>query len=424
METDSSLSAIALAISLLVFAIVAVFEASIASIRRERLQILVSHEAPGSATLERLYWLPMGPTGPLSLLKVVALSAAVVSASALVTTLMDMRWLIVALVTLAAVAFLGAVQMAAKALAALYGEHIALKVARPARALAWLLNPVLTLQAGMTQRMLLGRSAGADSTPEMVPTEINLPLESAAEPLDEREVRMIQAVVRLDKTIAREIMVPRVDMVAVEMGTSIADLAEQMVIGTHSRIPAYRGDLDHIEGITYARDVLRHMVQNNETSQIQVDNVIRPALFIPESKSLAELLNEFQQKRVHMAIVVDEYGGVSGLVTIEDLLEEIVGEIQDEFDVGEPQIERVSDNEFLMDARVSIDQLSELFGVPIEGDGFDTLGGLVYQGLGKIPSPGDVVAYDGLQIEVISTAGRRLKRLRVVKTSAQVPEPK
>ena len=118
-----------------------------------------------------------------------------------------------------------------------------------------------------------------------------------------------------------------------------------------------------------------------------------------------------------IAIVIDEYGGVSGLVTIEDLLEEIVGEILDEFDVGEPEIETVSDNEFLMDARVGLDRFGELLHTALEGDGFDTVGGLVYQRLGKIPSSGDAVEYDGIRIEVISTIGRRLKMLRVTRTS-------
>ena len=150
-----------------------------------------------------------------------------------------------------------------------------------------------------------------------------------------------------------------------------------------------------------------------------VDTLIRPALFIPEYKNLEELLNEFQNKRVHVAIVVDEYGGVSGLVTIEDLLEEIVGEIQDEFELGEPDMEPVVGvDEFMIDARVGLEQLNELLGVAIEGDGFDTVGGFVYQKLGKIPSPGDTVVYDGLRIEVVSTVGRRLKRLRVTRAAA------
>ena len=146
-------------------------------------------------------------------------------------------------------------------------------------------------------------------------------------------------------------------------------------------------------------------------------DVIRPALFIPESKTLEELLNEFQERRIHIAMVIDEYGGVSGMVTIEDLLEEIVGEIQDEFDVGGSEVQAVNENEFMMDARVSLDELNERFNVAVEGDGFDTIGGFVYQRLGKIPSSGDRVEYDGLMIEVVSTVGRRLKRLRVVRSA-------
>ena len=286
-----------------------------------------------------------------------------------------------------------------------------MKLWGPAHVLARLLDPI---RGGRTPDQ-------TGVTPELAPSEINLSLESNGEPLDEREVRMIRGVVELDQTMAREIMVPRVDIVAAEAGTSVGDLAELMVSGAHSRIPVYRGDLDHIEGIAYARDILRHLVRDNKMSEMLVEEVIRPALFIPEAKTLEELLNEFQDKRVHMAIVVDEYGGVSGLVTIEDLLEEIVGEIRDEFEVGETQIETVNDREFLIDARVSIDEVNELLSVSVEGDGFDTLGGFVYQRLGKIPSPGDAVTYDGLTIEVISTVGRRLKRLKVTRSAGEDP---
>jgi len=210
-------------------------------------------------------------------------------------------------------------------------------------------------------------------------------------------------------------MIPRVDMVVAEIDTPIAELADMMMSSGHSRIPIYRDNQDSIEGIAYARDILQHLIQDEQSRNLVVENIIRPALFIPEAKTLEELLSEFQQSRVHMAIVVDEYGGVSGLVTIEDLLEEIVGEIMDEFDVGEPEVVELNENQYMMDAGISLDDTSELLGVYVEGDGFDTLGGFVYQRLGKIPSPGDVVDYDGLKIEVVSTTGRRLKRLRVTK---------
>ena len=187
-----------------------------------------------------------------------------------------------------------------------------------------------------------------------------------------------------------------------------------MVQSGHSRIPVYKESLDNISGIAYARDLLAAL--SEDTSQSVTEATIRPALFIPESKTLEDLLSQFQEERVSVAVVVDEYGGVAGLVTIEDLLEEIVGEISDEFDKGTPEIEQVSPDVTLMDARVSIEYLHDLLDAEIENDGFDTVGGFVYQRLGKIPSTGDTIDYDGIRIEVVSTLGRRPKRLRVTKS--------
>ena len=415
METDSTLSSIALVVSLVFYAIASLSEASVASVRRERLQNLVFRGASAAATLDRLHSLPMGPTGALYLVKIFTFSASLLSAVALIVALEGVRWMLIALVALAALALLIIMRSATSVMASIYGERIAFRISIVVRVLTWLLNPILTAEERLRQRVLGERAGNGNSSPTTVPVEIDLPLDSAVEPLEEHEVRMIRGVVQLDKTTAREIMVPRVDMVAVEKGTSIAELTEEMVKRGHSRIPVYADDLDQIEGIAYARDVLSQLSDGSDTSGITVENVIRPALFIPESKTLEELLSEFQQMRMHMAIVVDEYGGVSGLVTIKDLLEEIVGDIQDEFDVGAPEVELVGDHQFVMDAGVSIDHLNELLTVSLEGDGFDTLGGFVYQRLGKIPSPGDIVDYDGVRIEVISTAGRRLKKLRVTK---------
>ncbi|MCH2304770.1 MAG: hemolysin family protein [SAR202 cluster bacterium] len=224
---------------------------------------------------------------------------------------------------------------------------------------------------------------------------------------------MIHAVVRLDTTVAREIMIPRVDIVSSPSGISIKDIATQMVNDSHSRIPIYKEDLDHIIGIAYARDILKIISENPNKAENAVDSLLRTAYFIPESKTLEELLTEFQNQRVQLAIVVDEYGGVSGLVTIEDLLEEIVGEIQDEFDTIEPEILFDSSGEFIIDARTSIEQLNALLSTSFEGEGFDTVGGLVYSQMGKIPSSGSKINYKGINIEVISTIGRRLKKLKI-----------
>ena len=414
MESDIWLSAIALAVSLAFFAVTSIVDTSVGSVRRERVQRLIAEGLPGAATLDRLHALPMGPTAATSLAKVLSRAAALLSTVALVIASVGTEWVVVALASAALLVLLGAVHTASLAASIAHGERIAARTSWLSRWLAWLLNPILT-----TQSILLGRRTNNDpSDPgsDLVPIEIELPADSVGEPLDEREVRMIQGVVQQDKTMAREIMVPRVDIVATEMGTTIAKLAEQMVAGGHSRIPVFSGDLDHIDGIAYVRDILEHLVRHDATALLG-ETLVRPALFIPESKTLEELLQEFQERRVHMAIVIDEYGGVSGLVTIEDLLEEIVGEIQDEFDVGEPEIESVDQNHYMMDARVSIDELNELLNVSVEGDGFDTLGGFVYDRLGKIASPGDTVEYDGILIEVVTTKGRRLKKLRVTRST-------
>ena len=256
------------------------------------------------------------------------------------------------------------------------------------------------------------------------PSEIDSYFELEGEPLDEREVKMIQAVVRQDKTVVREIMVPRVDVTAVEINTPIVELADIMIESGHSKIPVFTDELDQISGVAYSMDLIGALKTQEDTTT-KLDNLLRSPLLIPESKTLEGLLREFQDKRVQLAIVVDEYGGVSGVVTIEDLLEEIVGEIEDEFDIDEPEIVNLSDYtkkddllDLLIDARISVDQLEGLTGIIVAGEGFDTLGGLVLHLLGRMPIKGDIVEYGGITIQVVSTSGRRLKMLRVYRSSA------
>ena len=418
MDSDSALSALALTVSLVFFIGASLGEASLASVRRERVQKLVADDVPGAATLDLLWSGPMGPAGSLSVTKFLALSSSLLSAASLVLASSSGSWILVPPVSAGLALVLGAVHTLSRPVAYKYGEGIALRIALPVRVLSWLLGPVLKTEAAISRRPHGNGVLETDSAQEAVPADLGLALDPDGEPLDEREMRMIRGVVLQDKTTAREIMVPRVDIVAMEIGTSRSELADRMVETGHSRVPVFNGSLDHIEGVAHARDILRVLSRDDSASTVVGPDLLRPALFIPESKSLRELLDEFQTTRVHMAIVIDEYGGVSGLVTIEDLLEEIVGEIRDEFDVGEAEIQRVADSEFMIDARVSIDDLKDLLAVDLEGDGFDTLGGFVYDRLGKIPSAGDIVEYDGLRIEVVTVVGRRLKKLRVLRTAS------
>lgn len=417
MDSDSSsplLPAITFIVSFIVFTLAYLAESTISAVRRERVQRLVAEEQPGATKLDTLQSLPLGPIGSLTLLKYLSLAGGFVSAAVFAMTQVGQSWVAIAVSGLVVLSMQLVAYAVVRSVSASHGDEIALKAAFPVRTLAWCLHPVLLLVAALTAKFAKPNGNGHEDN-DIPVVEIGMALEEDGELLDQREVEMIRGVVELDDTIAREIMIPRVDMTVAEIGMPIGEMAEMMVEKGHSRIPVFRERLDRIEGIAYARDILGELATRENAPQILVESILRPPLFIPESKSLEDLLSEFQTRRVHMAIVVDEYGGVSGLVTIEDLLEEIVGEILDEFDEGEPEIISLSDTEFMMDARTSIDDLNELLGLVVEGDGFDTLGGFVYQRLGKIPNPGDSMDYDGLRIEVISTTGRRLKRLKVTK---------
>ena len=236
--------------------------------------------------------------------------------------------------------------------------------------------------------------------------------------LDQRDREMLRSILRLDVTTAREIMVPRLDMMAVECSSSLVQVAEQMAQGGHSRIPVYEESLDHIVGIVHTREVLAALTSSEPERSLR--DLLNPAFFIPETKRLDELLEELQDKGVQMAIVVDEYGGTEGLVTLEDLLEEIVGEIEDEFSrTRESQLVHLPDGGVLVDAGVSTEDIEDLFSTRIESPDVDTVGGYVYQALGKIPSAGDVVETDHLRIEVVSILGRRLRKLRINRTEGQ-----
>ena len=242
---------------------------------------------------------------------------------------------------------------------------------------------------------------------------LTIQLDDQGELLEEHEVRMIKGVFELDKKVVREIMIPRVDMTSAEINTPISEIADNMLSTGHSKIPVYSEELDKIKGIIHSMDILQSISDMQNLNSEILKNKIRPVIFVPESKTLEDLLTEFQEKRMQMAIVVDEYGGVSGLVTVEDVVEEIVGELHDEFDTGEAQVTQINTNEFRVDSRTPTDELSEQLGIDFTGIGYDTIGGFVLNELGKIPSPGDSFNYNETKIEVLSTIGRRLKHIKI-----------
>ncbi len=236
--------------------------------------------------------------------------------------------------------------------------------------------------------------------------------------IQEDEHEMITGVLGLDRTFAREIMVPRIDVVAIEAETPLGGALDVVIQGAHSRVPVYEESIDHVIGLLYAKDLLRTLREGK--TDVSLRSLLRPAHFVPESKRVAELLQDLQHTKVHMAIVVDEYGGTAGIVTIEDVLEEIVGEIQDEYDIGEePLVERLGENEGVFNARVNIDEVNDALMLDLP-DESDTLGGLVYQHLQKMPRVGDQVRVNGAIISVLSVAGRRIKKVRVARVEPTV----
>ncbi|MDF1524687.1 MAG: hemolysin family protein [bacterium] len=226
------------------------------------------------------------------------------------------------------------------------------------------------------------------------------------------EHAMIDAVLDLGDTLVREILVPRTEMVAVEITTPIIEVLETIIAAGHSRIPVYEGDIDHITGILYAKDLLK--LWGKLPEEISIKSVCRKAYFIPETKTTADLLKEFKVRRVHMAVAVDEYGGTSGIITIEDILEEIVGEIQDEHDpVEQSGISRLDDGSYILDARSHIEDVEDELDVQLPRGEYDTLGGFLSHLMGHVPVQGEQGRYGTLLFTVEEADSRKVSTIRV-----------
>jgi CBS domain containing-hemolysin-like protein len=229
--------------------------------------------------------------------------------------------------------------------------------------------------------------------------------------INEEENAMIRSIFALRDTVVREVMVPRTDMACIPLDAKVHEVLETIIDCGHSRIPVYDTTMDNIVGLLYAKDLLKYWGFDDAGFSLQA--VMRPPMFIPESKNLEEMLQEFRKKRVHLAIVVDEYGGTSGMLTIEDLLEEIVGDIQDEYDTEEEWLLEEESGSIVVDGRLPIEDLEEHFAVKVERDKFDTVGGLVFHLTGRIPASGEVVTADNIRITVLDADERRVIRLRI-----------
>ncbi len=229
--------------------------------------------------------------------------------------------------------------------------------------------------------------------------------------LEQDERQMIYSIFQLGDSLAREIMVPRIDMNTLEVSTSLTEAVEAVMKAGHSRIPVYEETVDTILGVLYARDLLQVWRDGDQSRTLR--DLIRPPYFIPEAKKLDELLAEMQLNRIHMAIVVDEYGGIAGLVTLEDIVEEIVGEIQDEYDQSEESpFLRISDGEYIFQGRVDLGEFNEIMKSDLPQDEAETLGGYVYSQVGRVPAGGESIQVGNLILTVEQVIGRRIRKIR------------
>ena len=310
-------------------------------------------------------------------------------------------------------------ELVPKSLALAHTERFALTLSRPVEVLGRLLGPLVSVLAAITNR--IARSLGADVSREAQITaeELKLIVERGGEQgvLEAEEEQMINAVIELGERRVHEVMVPRVSIVGIRVDASFEEAIDVVIDEGHSRIPAYEESVDEVVGILYAKDLLPYL-KSDAAPRPALRALLRPPVLVPESMTIDDLLHELQRRKVHIAIVLDEYGGTAGIVTIEDLLEEIVGEIQDEYDAEEPMVVRISELEARIDGRADVDELRELFDVELEledEEEYDTVGGLIYHRVGGVPAPGDIVNVDGLTLTVESTDGRRVGKVLVVR---------
>jgi CBS domain containing-hemolysin-like protein len=411
--------AVLLAAGLVLAAFAAAAETALTSVSRLRMRTLAED---GDHRASRVVRLHNNPNGYLSTILSINTVAVIVASTA--TALMvagRAQGLGQALTTVALVVFvLVFCEIAPKSLALRFNERLALHLAAPVQFLTRLLSPfvgALTLVARLLLRLFnRGRAAPG---PFVTEDELKLILAMGEREgvVEQEERQMIDGILEMTDKPVHEVMVPRVDVLGIEAGRTLTDLIALIVEHGHSRIPVFETTMDNVVGVVYAKDLLRHGVRSGDPRPLAA--LAREPYFTPESKHVGELLREMQQRKVHMAVVVDEHGGTAGIVTFEDLIEEIVGPIRDEYDVGEPEdVEFVSDREVVVSARVPVDDVAEMLHLDIGETDADSIGGLVYERLGEIPKAGAALPLGTATLTVEQVRRQAIQTVRIVS-----PEP-
>jgi putative hemolysin len=427
------LELVIIAILVLLNGVFSATEIALVTIRRSRIQQLIDEGNRGARRVQRLKdnpgrFLAVIQIG-INFLGFLASAFAAVSLvdgmSTWLTTLGPLQGLanLVALVVVTGLLTIFTIifgELVPKQIGLAHAEAVAISTSRFIDVLGAILGPLVGFLTWTTRRIsrLFGADVAADE--RISAEELRLIIEQGGEQgiLEAEEEQMIHAVIELGDRRVHEVMVPRIAMITLAASATSDEAIDKVIEEGHSRIPVYEETIDEIVGILYAKDLLPYL-KDSAGDPPELRTLLRTPVFVPESMSVDDLLHEFQRRKVHIAIVLDEYGGTAGLVTIEDLLEEIVGEIQDEYDVEEPLIVKLSDDEARIDGRADVDDLAKLFDIDLgleDEDEYDTVGGLVYHRIGGVPKPGDQVAVDGLTLTVETTDGRRVGKVLVVRS--------
>ncbi|HEY5526581.1 MAG TPA: hemolysin family protein [Candidatus Anoxymicrobiaceae bacterium] len=418
---------IGLGVLIILAAFLAASETSLMRVSRIRVKFLVEKKVNNAERLDRLIADPDYFLAPLLLMVLIVQLTSASLATWLATRLTHNPGVGVLVGTLVLTVFMFIFgELVPKAEASHESEKVALAVSRPISFISWLLHPIAVLFKWIARGILRVVWRQALPTAEVLVRdegEIRAMVTAAEEHdvIEEEEKEMIHSVFEFSDTMVREVMVPRPDMVALPVVSNVTDALVLTIEHGYSRIPVFEDDLDNIRGILYAKDLMPYL-QRGLLEQ-PIAELIREAFIIPETKVLSGMLRDFRQRKVHMAIVVDEYGTVVGLVTIEDLLEEIVGEIFDEFDREMNLVEKIEELKYRVDARINIDDLNEILPIdlPKEED-VDTVGGLVFKILGHVPVEGESFEYNGVSVKVEKIRSNRISKVLVDITSDQAEE--
>src|SRR5438876_12130787 len=402
-----------LVVGLVLFgSILAIAESSISRMTRFRAGALRQEGRRNAALLEEI------ERDPAPYLNSIYLAVMFVqNGSAILVALVTEHYFADVGITLVSVAFTLAYFVVVEAMSKTYGILHSDRAALSMAPIVWALGRALALPArlliGLANVLLPGKAL--KQGPFVSEQDIRSMAEVGHEEgsIEETERKMIHSIFEFGDTIVRQIMVPRPDIVAVEVTTPLQAALDMIVEHDLSRVPIYREDLDRVEGILYAKDVLKALHQG--PSDIRLPELVRPAHFVPESNKASNLLREMQREKFHMVIVIDEYGSTAGLLTLEDLLEELVGEIADEHDVEERDVEPVGDGRYRVDASLPIRELNELVGTDLPRDRWNTVGGLMFGLLGTIPTEGQVVTLQGFRFTAEKVQGRRVTRVLVMR---------